>query len=404
MASRSAWWVGIVNSLLRPVAAARFASSERSFAAADRKALRRSGFSEGRDGQFCADMRVLHEAWHTAANLSPIGRFAVQAEIVRRLETRLRMSHFLETHPQVRQLPVTRPVFITGLPRTATTLLHGLLASRTEVRAPMLWELMSPVPSYGSRREVPAARRIRAARLTVSMFQAAVPEIRAIHPMNAQEPDECVFLLPHSLVHYARTPIPGYREWFAERDARDDYLYFRQQLQALQWQRQPLRWVLKSPFHLWNLDALLGTFPDANVVWTHRDPAQALASWCSFTEAVMSLHNRRIDLEQLGEDWLRIWTEGIRRATEVRRGHPDRFIDVPYSALAADPVTTADRVTRALGLEDDGTSRQRMASYARQDRRRKPGSHRYTLERYGLSAQRVRQSFASIRYTGREIA
>jgi len=89
----------------------------------------------------------------------------------------------------------------------------------------------------------------------------AAPSMRIIHPVDARAPEECVFALPHHLAYRNRARIVGYQDWYTRRDATGDYAYLRQQLQILQWQQPRTRWILKSPFHLWHLDALLRVFP-----------------------------------------------------------------------------------------------------------------------------------------------
>ncbi|MCY9784074.1 sulfotransferase [Nocardiopsis sp. EMB25] len=393
---RPTWWVHPVNTLIAPVAGRRPHPAERSFDAATRAAAQRTGLTWPVDEPFLSDLRVLHEAWHAVPDLTPIGRVSVQAEIRRRLETRLRMLHLLDVHPEVADEPIDRPVFITGLPRTGTTFGHGLLAAHADARAPMLWELWNPVPDTGrpGERTLSRRRRLAAARALVRGMDAMLPGFQTIHPMHPLEPEECVFALPHGLSHHVRAPIPGYRAWVERRDAVPDYAYLKQQLQALQWKRPRRRWVLKSPLHLLTLDALLDVFPDATVVLTDRDPARAMASWGSLTEAGMRLHCADVDPSRIGGEWLEIWSKGAERARAVRRAHdPGRFLDLPYDELTRDPVAVAERTWRALGAEFDAESRNRTLRYTRRDRRKNPGGHRYGPERYGLDPDRVRAVF-----------
>ncbi|WP_306366805.1 sulfotransferase [Nocardiopsis sp. CC223A] len=391
---RPVWWLEPVNALLAPFAG-RFGDGG-SFDAALRAASSRSGLPWLPDEPFLADMRFLHEAWQAVPDLTPVGRFALQSEIRRRLETRLRMLHLLDARPEVAAEPVDRPVFITGLPRTGTTFGHGLLARHTRARAPMLWELLSPVPDTGrpGERTVGRRERLASARAQIRGMHAMAPGFGTIHPMHPLEPEECVFLLPHGLNNHVRAHVPDYRAWLEQRDATPDYVYLKQQLQALQWGRPARRWVLKSPLHLPNLDVLLSVFPDAVVVLTDRDPARAMPSWASLTEAGMRLHCHGVDPHRIGREWLDIWAGAAEHARRVRSGHaPGHFIDLPYDELTSDPLGAAERVWRILGEEFDAASRDRTLAYTQRDRRKNPGGHRYGLDRYGLTAQEVRAAF-----------
>ncbi|MFY7066528.1 sulfotransferase family protein [Nocardiopsis changdeensis] len=391
---RPAWWLEPVNALLAPFEGR--SGDGGSFDAALRAASSRSGLPRLPDEPFLSDLKVLHDAWQTSPDLTPVGRFALRSEIRRRLETRLRMLHLLDARPEVAAETVDRPVFITGLPRTGTTFGHGLLARHVRGRAPMLWELLSPVPDTGrpGERTVGRRERLASARTQIRGMNALGPGFATIHPMHPMEPEECVFLLPHGLNNHVRAPVPGYRAWLERRDATPDYVYLKQQLQALQWGRPARRWVLKSPLHLPNLDVLLSVFPDAVVVLTDRDPARAMPSWASLTEAGMRLHCRGVDPRRIGREWLDIWARAAERARAVRRGSaPERFLDLPYDELTSDPLGAAERVWRSLGEEFDADSRARTLAYTRRDRRRNPGGHRYGLDRYGLTAGEMRAAF-----------
>ncbi|MFL1381017.1 sulfotransferase family protein [Nocardiopsis protaetiae] len=391
---RPAWWLKPVNGLLAPFEG-RF-GGEGSFDAALRAASSRSGLPWPPDEPFLSGMKVLHDAWQAAPDLTPLGRFSLQTEIRRRLERRLRMLHLLDARPEIAAQTVDRPVFITGLPRTGTTFAHGLLARHVRGRAPMLWELLNPVPDTGrpGERKVSRRERLAAARTQVRGTHAAGPGFGAIHPMHPLEPEECIFLLPHGLNSHILAHVPDYRAWLERRDATPDYVYLKQQLQALQWGRPARRWVLKSPWHLSNVDVLLSVFPDAVVVLTDRDPARAMASWASMTEAGRRLHCHGADPRQIGREWVDIWAGAAESARRVRAGQgPGRFLDLPYDELTSDPLGAAERVWQSLGEEFDPESRARTLAYTRRDRRESPGGHKYGLGRYGLTAEEVRAAF-----------
>ncbi|MFI5838769.1 sulfotransferase family protein [Catenuloplanes sp. NPDC051500] len=380
---RLAPWVAPVNALLSPAdplvrALSRFSLLER--AAGLRGADDETGFLDG--------MRVLHEHIQ-AADLTPLGRLAMRTEIARRLSNRGRVLRTLRADPELAEAPVRRPVFVTGLPRTGTSLLHGLLGHRTGARAPMFWELLHPAARGGE-----AAGRRLTTRMLAGLYYAMLPAMRTIHPLGATDPEECVFLLPHNGVHLTRVPMPGYRRWYDAHDFTPDYRYLKQQLQVMQRGNAP-QWILKSPCHLGNLDALLRVFPDALIVTTHRDPAAALASWCSFCEATLRMHNRHVDLAEIGRTWLDFWTRAASAAEEVRRHATADFVDVGYEALAADPAGATAAIWDRIGRPLTGDERAALTVFAGRDRRRSPGTHRYTLERYGLDEAVVRAAFST---------
>ncbi|GAB7042423.1 MULTISPECIES: sulfotransferase family protein [Catenuloplanes] len=379
---RLAPWVGPANAVLGladPLlrAASRFPVLQRAAGLDD----------SGEDAGFLDGMRTLHEHIQ-AADLTPMGRIAMRMEVGRRLTNRRRVRAVLRARPELVDSPVARPVFVTGLPRTGTSLLHGLLGHRTGARAPMFWELLHPAADGAE-----AAARRFSTRMLAGLYYAMMPAMRTIHPLAATEPEECVFLLPHNGVHLTRVPMPGYRSWYDRHDFTPDYAYLKRQLQVLQRDGAP-QWVLKSPCHLGHLDALLDVFPDAVIVMTRRDPVAALASWCSFCEATLRMHNHRVDLAGIGRTWLDFWTRAADRAGAVRRDTGADVVDVDYADLVADPVGSTAAIWERAGRPLSAADRDALAAFAGRDRRRAPGSHRYTLERYGLDEATVRAAFA----------
>ncbi|MDP9796074.1 hypothetical protein J2S43_004586 [Catenuloplanes nepalensis] len=385
---RLARWVGPANAVLGLADPVLRASSR--FPVLQRAAGLRT---TDEDAAFLDGLRVLHEHIQ-AADLTPMGRIAMRMEVGRRLANRRRVREVLRTRPEIAAAPVPRPVFVTGLPRTGTSLLHGLLGHRTGARAPMFWELLHPAA-----RGAEAAGRRFSARMLAGLYYAMMPAMRTIHPLAATEPEECVFLLPHNGVHLTRVPMPGYRDWYDAHDFTPDYAYLRQQLQVLQRDETP-RWVLKSPCHLGHLDALLTAFPDAVIVTTRRDPAVALASWCSFCEATLRMHNHRVDLAEIGRTWLDYWTRAADRAGTVRAATGAHMVDVDYDDLVADPAGTAAAIWERAGAPLTAADRDALTAFAGRDRRRAPGTHRYTLERYGLDEEKVRAAFAGTSLAG----
>jgi hypothetical protein len=388
---RLAWWLGPVNTLLAPAARRGQRRPEASFGALEARAARRTGLPGRADAEFLADLRVLHDSFLAVRELSFTGLAGVRAELLRHLGNRLRVRAYLDAYPQVASVPVPRPVFVVGLPRTGTTLLHALLAGVPGHRGPLMWELLAPCPLQAG--QGGAARRVRSTGRLVALAHRAAPSLRVIHPLDARAPEECVFALPHSMYWNARARLPGYREWLAGRDATADYLYLKQQLQILQWQQPARRWILKSPFHLWNLDALLRAFPDATIVWAHRDPPVALASWCSLAEVTMGLHNRRVDLGLLGRDWLQMWAQAATRAMAVRAGAARPFLDVSFTRLAAAPLPVLEEICRGLGAGLTPVARRQLTGRPGRARPAGQGAHHYSLARYGLTPQAVRDAF-----------
>lgn len=285
-----------LNVLLRP-ATAGIRTPDRTFDALVVKAERKTRADAAAVPEFVDDLRLLLHSFAACPGLSPMGWQSVVSDIGVRLENRLRVDRLIHQFPEIEDEPIEDPVVIVGLPRTATTLAHNIIAGSEGHRGPALWELLFTDIDRGE-----GARRahIEDTRKMARAFMRLAPAFRVIHPLDAEKPDECNYLLPHGSSHLARADMPDYDRWQRSRHYLPDYGYLKQAVQVLQHGRPRRRWVLKSPMHLAHLPELLAVFPGTTIVWTHRDPVEAIGSVCSMVETTQALHVRRPDRTSSG--------------------------------------------------------------------------------------------------------
>ncbi|MCA8925328.1 MAG: sulfotransferase, partial [Planctomycetes bacterium] len=280
---------------------------ELSEAALLRVARRRSGLHELDLGPVRTPLQALL-ADFAEHPLSALGRVAVFEALTHALENRLRWTAFLAAHPEVRARPLPRPLVVVGLHRSGTTFLHGLLAQGPGRRAPAFWELLRPVPGPGRR---------AAARRALWLSRRVAPELQAIHPVRLDGPEECWTLLANSLrvVSYAlHFALPRYARWLDEADARPAYAELALQLRVIEHARPEQPLVLKCPEHLWQLEALLEAFPDAGVVWTHRDPQRCVPSYASLSAVNLRTLAGRVERRAVGPRITAGLAAGLERA------------------------------------------------------------------------------------------
>ncbi len=360
-------------------------------------ARRLTGLSDLGGDEFLEPMGRFLAALDAEGGLSLIGRSAMRRLTLRVLEQRLRIAAALREFPGIRDVPVEAPMFILGLPRTGTTLLHNLLAQDPAARVPLLWELLRPAPP-----PEPLTRdtdpRIAVARGELAMVHEFVPDLLRIHPQDPTAPDECFHLLAITFQNFIAdisASCPSYLRWLLTSDMVPAYRYYRTTLQVLTWKVRGRYLVLKAPSHLFALDALLAVFPDARVVQTHRDPRQVAASCCSLFETARSLYTEGADLARLGETWLENWSTAMDRAMAAReRAGAARFHDVAFEDLTADPMAVVRGIHARFGIETDQETDARMAAWLAMNPRDKHGVHTYSLSRYALDPDRVAERFS----------
>jgi hypothetical protein len=224
------------------------------------EAVKRAGSSDFGDEGYRAGLDRLVAALNTDARLNLLGRLMAREEIVHRLATRLCVLAWRHQHPEVADEKVHTPLFIVGLPRTGTTILHALLALDPAHRSPLFWEVEQPVPP-----STPASwaidPRIDQVKRKLALFNKLCPGIQAVHVMEAELQQECVAILAMDLraeQFFTLYDVPGYAEWLIDEPRAWALHFHRQMLQHLQSGGvRCSRWLLKSPCHLHRLNELL---------------------------------------------------------------------------------------------------------------------------------------------------
>jgi hypothetical protein len=337
--------------------------------------------------------RQLALSYDSDSLLGPIGRVAIRSALIGLLTNRLEVTEELRKEPGLWTTPITRPVFVLGLARSGTTWMYNLLAQDPGARPLQTWEAIRPVPS--PRPETyETDPRIQSVDRSLKGLDKLVPAMRAIHPIKARGPEECLPLLWSALMTpFYRGRVETYREWLAERPQEEfdrSYEFYRLQLQVLQRHVRRDHWILKSPAHLYCVDSLIRAFPDAIVVQMHRDPAAVLPSWCSMTATMDQIFYPKVDPHEVGERTMRILKGCLNRNRHARRLlPPGRIIDVGYHNLIADPRGTVEQIYRLSGLSYTDEIDRSVRDLIRRDQNSDRPKHQYSTEEFGMSRAQI---------------
>ncbi len=366
-----------------------------------RKAQKKTGLHDFGDDSFREPLAIICRESQTGKPMTALGRMMAQDNLLNRLKNRLKLEAEYKTHPEILEQEIRRPIIIAGLARTGSTLLQRLLAQDPANRSPLNWEMNSPVPppDPSNHKTDP---RIKKDQPRWSLLNFLLPRFKAIHEVGAELPDECLSMMANNFISgwFVLGMESKYLDWILEHDLTHAYTLHKRHLQLLQWKFPPLRWVLKSPWHLLGLEAVLNVYPAARIIQTHRDPMEALPSCASFTREFREAQYPRVELEAVGREWLRInikWFEnGIaaRDKAEKQKNNSHRFHDVYYKDLLADPIAVVEKIYEDFALELSGETVDRMRAYMKENPQNKHGKHHYSLEQFGLDRETVTHRFA----------
>ncbi|MGE0416308.1 MAG: sulfotransferase [Acetobacteraceae bacterium] len=359
------------------------------------RARRRTGLSDFGDIDFRDAMTRFLDSCSRESALTLFGRIATEWDVVRFLSNLLRMRAAEAADPLITSRPVERPIFITGLPRSGTTFLHRLMLIDPANRGPLVWETIFPFPEATG-----PDRRIATVNRQLRAFEKIAPEFAGLHPLEATSPQECSEITAHvfrSLRFDTNYLVPGYRAWL-DADVelnRPAYRFHRRFLQHLAQPPADGRWVLKNPEHLFALPALRAVYPDARIIFVHRDPVKVLLSVAKLTEVLRRPFIRNIDPLQIGRDESARWVDGTRRMIEMGddAGLPDPVCHVHHMDLITDPKATVEMVYRHFGMPVPDGVLPGIDRYIAERPRGGYGHAAYRFEDHGLNEAEERVKF-----------
>lgn len=362
-------------------------------------AMRATGLDDfGNPDDYREALEVLLESYARDADLTELGSKMFRFFLKGALIARLLSESSWQANPSYADVPITRPIFVTGLPRTGTTALHRLLTADPAHQGLEMWlaEFPQPRPPRDTWASNPVYQQINAG---LEKHHVANPEFMGLHYLDAGEVEECWQLLRQnvmSISYESLAYLPTYSRWLAQQDWTPTYQRHRRNLQMIGLNDPEKRWVLKNPSHMFALDALMAAYPDALVIQTHRPPETIIASMCSLAEHATPGWSNTFVGDKIGEAQLELWSRGLREFEAARRNHdPAQFLDIDFADLRNDPFGTVERVYMALGTEfsDDARAAMDALDAESQSGARKP-QHQYSLADYGLTEAAVAEAFA----------
>lgn len=363
-------------------------------------AQQRTGLTDFGDPAILDGLARLLKSYAEEANFTPRGYTGQIESVTATLANRMRVEDWLKQHPALLAAPVEKPLFLFGLPRTGTTLAINLLAADPARRAFLRWEAFDSVPPPKPE-ELHAGPRYQKAQDQIELSLKYTPHISAIHHEEGDSPTECQFAMTPSFcaqVYESMADIPSWRHWFLhEADYLPAFRYHKRLLQLLQAETaksEATRWTLKNPWHPLYLNALTTIYPDAQLVMTHRDPADVVGSACSLIKAVRLLLSDKVDTLRIGSTMVDLFDLMITRLNDFHAAKgPEAVYHVQYADMMQQPIDTIRGIYTNFDEPFTPAAQAAMEAYLAGNQQGKHGKHSYALEEFGLTREGVHAHF-----------
>jgi len=364
------------------------------------KAIRETGLDDFGAGDYRERLEVYLAALREISGLHGAGVVNLHSQLLQCLKNRLLLTDLLKRHPEIHDIDLVSPVFITGLPRTGTTHLHNLIGTSSAFRTLPYWEGVEPFPLPAEAGVEPDPRLARMD-MAVGFLNAVMPHFPLIHEMTTAHAHEEIQLLFNdfsTMLMEVLADVPQWRDYYRSHDQTPHYEYLATQLKALQFLRGGRRWLLKSPQHLEQLPALSRVFPDAVVVCTHRDPVPVALSFVTMITYSARMHRSPIPVQELAVsmiDRLQMMLDAFLRDRDLIG--PERSVDIRLEDFMSDELGVAESIFGLAGEEVTEHDRAAMAEYLAGHQRNRLGRVAISAEMFGLDEDDLSARFAPYR-------
>jgi hypothetical protein len=342
-----------------------------------------------------ANLERLVDAINTETKITTDGEKRLHTAGVYCLVNRLLLQQFLAAHEDLRHADIGPAIFIIGLPRTGSTKLQRLIAQDSRLDHMKFWEVVFPLAYPGEK-----DNEIRLKLTNALERELGQPELTAGHNLGTAEPEEELLLQkPDFTVPNIRDHLdmPRWLDEITRRDARPRYDLVRQFIvgHKLQRRKHGLAWIFKNAYAAEHADLIAETFPNAKLIFTHREPVNQLCSITSLAYKFRQLYAAPGDKKATGAEHLRYWSSFMERAMRAcDRVPPDRLLHVRYQDTLTNPIQAIRDIYDFCGIEFTPAAEKSIRLYDERNHQHQHGKHDYTLEEFGLTREGIEAAFA----------
>jgi len=331
------------------------------------------------------------------------GRQAADINCMWLLTDRLKFFNDFKLYPLAEEV-IDHPMFATGEPRSGTTLMHALMAVDPDGRALKFWEVMHPSPPPGT---------VSGTDPRIALCDEEWREINTkmwkwlyCHPYNDMlgeglPEDERTWAFDFRVMTptaWWRVPMQNLSMGLPTDSAAQNRIH-KMMLQSFQYKREKKYWTLKG-FHNFRLQEFFDTYPDATLVYLHRDPVMVAASSTAMMRDIMMGIVGEIDM--IAE--ARMHVERIRMSIANTMSNPfiqdKRILHVRYKDFVSDQIGTIRKYYEFTGRELTTQAEEAMREYLANNKGDRHGKFEYSktlLTDAGFDIDELNEEFRPFR-------
>lgn len=318
-------------------------------------------------------------------------------------------------YPQYRQQLITTPIYITGNPRSGTTFLHRLLCEDPQFTYTKLYHTIFPSITCYHLFEYLFKLNNRLNGLFTPIINSLESKGFSgwdkIHrtKLNEAEEDEQFFVFT-MLSPVITLLFPFFSEledccWvdnLPSKTREQLMLYYRDCLQRHLYAvggNQTL--LIKNTTCTGRLKSMLSAFPELKIIHIIRHPYESIpsllsmynASWQTFVPQTRDSHEASKDLALLYADYYR---QRVQIFQELSLNYPERFLEVRYEDLIADPMAIIKQIYEQFQLNLSETTFSDFQTQIQAAQSGYKSKHKYSLEQFGLSKEMIYTSMKDV--------
>jgi Sulfotransferase family len=164
-------------------------------------------------------------------------------------------------------------------------------------------------------------------------------------------------------------------------------------LQQAQHGRDSRYWTLKGTSHHHRLAALFEAYPDAQVIWTHRDPVQSIASRIVLVGQIAEAIDPRIDWKSFAKSVIAICRANFKAMSEDPLAEDPRIVHVAYQDMVRDPIGMMREAYDRFGVPFTREAEERATRWLANNRSDRYGKFEYSTDVIGEDIEALYREF-----------